>query len=523
MTNAPVFMYLFKSICLSGICYGYYVLFLKNTLLHQYNRFYLLATLLVSMLGPAIQLDFMEVKEENLAGISETIIYMNAPQVLPVSNQTDWGMIILYIAFGISILLVGYLVTGIARIYRLQNQHSVEQLEGIKFIQTNLENAPFSFLNKLFWKQTLELSSEDGQKIFRHELTHIRQGHTYDRLFCQFYSAIAWFNPFNWIIQKELQNIHEFIADRESIQEGDVSAFAKMLLQAHYGKEFLVPSHSFYYSSIKRRIMLLTTSQNPKYVYLRKVSVLPILAVITLLFSLQVKAQEKEKQEGAKTNAIEKKRNAEIVQKRAELNRQQARIDLKQAKIDREQALIDLNQAKIDVEKSEKDEKISELFNKEMNASPKVIILNESSTNSNVNLSQGFGGILIKKSDTLNADFNKSMGDKSRRIVIRTNDDNILTLPNGQKIKFAGIIENKKSNNTTSLKSFPFVAIQADDDNPLVLIDGVIQKGLQLNQMSSDQIENIESVKIIKGAKAVEKYAEKGISGVIEITTKKNN
>ena len=48
----------------------------------------------------------------------------------------------------------------------------------------------------------------------------------------------------------------------------------------YYGNHFLNPSHSFYYSSIKRRIIMLTTSNVPKYAYLRKVAVLPMLAFL---------------------------------------------------------------------------------------------------------------------------------------------------------------------------------------------------------------------------------------------------
>jgi hypothetical protein len=99
-------------------------------------------------------------------------------------------------------------------------------------------------------------------------------------------------NPFHWLIQKELQNIHEFIADREAVGLGEVDAFAKMLLQTYYGNHFLNPSHSFYYSSIKRRITMLTTSKIPKYAYLRKVAVLPMLAIMLAIFSIQLSAQK---------------------------------------------------------------------------------------------------------------------------------------------------------------------------------------------------------------------------------------
>jgi TonB-dependent SusC/RagA subfamily outer membrane receptor len=135
-------------------------------------------------------------------------------------------------------------------------------------------------------------------------------------------------NPFNWIIQKELQNIHEFIADRDAVGTGEVDAFAKMLLRTYYGNHFLNPSHSFYYSSIKRRIIMLTTSNIPTYSYLRKVAVLPMLAFILALFSIQLSAQE------AKENKAEAQSIAAKQQK-------QAAIDQIQAKVDYELAMLD--------------------------------------------------------------------------------------------------------------------------------------------------------------------------------------
>jgi TonB family protein len=293
MTSSAIFIYALKSIALSGICFGYYTAFLKNTLMHQYNRFYLLASLLLSLFGPFVKFDFLSVSEEQAASISQSMIYLNSIQIQPKVEQIDWNQIGLFIAAGISLILLAYLALGIYKIYQIKRAHPVTSNQGIEIIETNLENAPFSFLNLLFWKQSIELTSEHGQKIFQHELAHIRQKHTYDRLFCQFAASIAWFNPFHWLISKELQNIHEFIADREAIQNGDIQDFAKMLLQAHYGNEFLNPSHSFYYSSLKRRIMLLTTSKNPKFAYLRRVAVLPMAACALILCSIQIHAQAK--------------------------------------------------------------------------------------------------------------------------------------------------------------------------------------------------------------------------------------
>jgi TonB-dependent SusC/RagA subfamily outer membrane receptor len=49
-------------------------------------------------------------------------------------------------------------------------------------------------------------------------------------------------------------------------------------------------------------------------------------------------------------------------------------------------------------------------------------------------------------------------------------------------------------------------------------VDGTIMKDLDLNNINPN---TIEAINILKGEKALAKYAEKGANGVVEITTKK--
>jgi len=169
----------------------------------------------------------------------------------------------------------------------------VTPMDGFDFIHTKEENAPFSFLNNLFWKESISLQDEGGQQIFKHEITHIQQKHTWDRIYCQIVASLFWMNPINWIIQKELMTIHEFIADEEAVGNENVEIFAKMLLQTHYGNHFLNPTHQFFYSSIKRRIIMLSTSKHIKYSYARRLMVLPILVIAVGLVSIKVHATER--------------------------------------------------------------------------------------------------------------------------------------------------------------------------------------------------------------------------------------
>lgn len=458
MTSSAIFIYALKSIALSGICFGYYTLFLKNTLLHQYNRFFLLATLLISLAGPFVQLDFFQVNEDQVAGIGQTMIYLNEIQRTPEVQQTDWNFIALPFSAGISMLLLAYLALGIIKIYQIKKTHQVKSANGIEIIETDLENAPFSFLNLLFWKKSIDLSSEHGQKIFQHELAHIRQKHSYDRLFCQLTASIAWFNPFHWLIQKELQNIHEFIADREAIQHGDVETFAKMMLQSHYGNEFLNPSHSFYYSSLKRRIMLLTTSKNPKYVYFRKVSVLPIVAAAMALFSIQVNAQEKKpkKQKGT-TYMVTMKSDSTTFS------------DPKTGK------------------------KVFSVATRDMPPPPPP---------APAIAPAGPKSVLQVELDTSGSVFKGSFSDNPIVFIAKKVTD--------KKVANANL--------RMEVDGVTFVSAPTDKIKPLIVVDGVIMKDLDLNKINPN---TIEAMNVLKGEKALAKYAEKGANGVVEITTKK--
>ena len=290
MNKMELFIYLVKSMILSGIFFGYYTLFLKNTIYHAYNRFYLLASMALSLVIPFFKLSMFTVSEEQAAGAKQVLIYLTQlPAAQPQEEIIAWEILAIV---GISALFVGYLAYSILKVFRLKSVSAKKQMGDFTFIETDLEEAPFSFFSNLFWKKSISIEDENGQKMLQHELTHIREKHSWDRLFSQLICSIFWMNPFNWIIQKELQNIHEFIADRDAVGAGEVDAFAKMLLQTYYGNHFLNPSHSFYYSSIKRRIIMLTTSKTPKYAYLRKVAVLPLVAISLVLFSIQLSAQK---------------------------------------------------------------------------------------------------------------------------------------------------------------------------------------------------------------------------------------
>ncbi|HEU5364886.1 MAG TPA: N-acetylmuramoyl-L-alanine amidase, partial [Hanamia sp.] len=124
--------------------------------------------------------------------------------------------------------------------------------------------------------------------IFNHEIAHVKEKHSYDKIFLNLVLIFFWINPFFWLMRKELYMIHEFVADKEALEDSDINAFAEMILQTVYpGQNFSI-TNSFFYSPLKRRIMMLTKNKNPKVSYLSRLLVLPLAAIVFFAFTLKV-------------------------------------------------------------------------------------------------------------------------------------------------------------------------------------------------------------------------------------------
>ncbi|HRX94842.1 MAG TPA: M56 family metallopeptidase, partial [Chitinophagaceae bacterium] len=290
----PLLLYLLQVIVISGLLYGYYHLALRNKTFHRYNRFYLIAAALLSIVIPFlnIPLYFSDAEKESSFVLQTlTVISSSGGEETfagPVVTQTEswftWQnmLTLLYILVGLIVLIRIFI--SLVYIRRVLNNNPVEKIDRIRFVNTSEPSAPFSFFRWMFWNKKIELQSEKGQQIFRHELFHIEQKHSADIILLELISMIFWINPFFHLIKKEIKAIHEFLADRFAIQENKHWEYAELLLmQALDTRHHLV--NPFFHNQIKRRIAMITTSQKPGPRYFRKIMVLPLTALAVILFA----------------------------------------------------------------------------------------------------------------------------------------------------------------------------------------------------------------------------------------------
>ena len=293
----PPGLFLLKSVMISGLLTTWYLVGLRNRRLHQYNRFFLLSALFASIAFPLLHLHLFSIPGQ-VAGRFVPVVAFTRSTVSPGDSlqiaqpphlSLNWMAIAGVATAAISLLLLLVLLLRMVKVWMICRRYPVIRIEGINVVLTDLPKTPFTFLRNLFWNQSIPLDSEEGQLIFRHEITHIEQGHTYDNLFCQALTCIFWFNPFYWIIQKELQIVHEFIADENAVTDRDTSQFAMMLLRSCSNGIYLAPEHHFFSSTVKRRLLMLQNSGTPSYALLRRFAAVPLVAGALLMFSFTVR------------------------------------------------------------------------------------------------------------------------------------------------------------------------------------------------------------------------------------------
>jgi len=288
--------YLLKVIICSAVLFGYYWFFLRNKVFHVYNRFYLLAIIIISVGLPLIKFNIFhnDANKPTVIKMLQVVragdeymdeIIIGAPAKANLSFVDSLPFIYAIISAAFLIMLVQMLVT----IFNLLKKNEKIYLENFQIINTDgAKGTPFSFFNFIFWNNQIDMNSPSGNKIFKHEIAHVQEKHSWDKMFINIILIVFWSNPIFWIIRKELSMIHEFIADKKAVEDGDTSAFAAMILKATFPQKTFYITNSFFYSPIKRRIMMLTKQQHPRMNYISRLLVLPLLVIVFGAFTIKI-------------------------------------------------------------------------------------------------------------------------------------------------------------------------------------------------------------------------------------------
>ncbi|MGN6509346.1 MAG: TonB family protein [Chitinophaga sp.] len=280
----PFLAYLVKVIVCSGILYAYYHLALRNNRFHQWNRFYLLAITVLSLAVPLLRIPL------SFTGAEAPGIYVYTAQVVtlrdqvftvaasPGAPQLSLTALLYGLVMALMALRIGW---GYFKILQLVRSSHVERVLTYNLVLSKHIAAPFSFFRFIFWNSGMSASTPEGRQMLRHEIVHLRENHSTDKLFMEIVTAVCWINPFFHLIKRELSLVHEFIADKRSVENGDAAAYAQTILHAalQTGPAFHL-TNNFSHQPIKRRIFMLTQSRRFRFSYLRRAMIVPVALLI---------------------------------------------------------------------------------------------------------------------------------------------------------------------------------------------------------------------------------------------------
>ena len=151
-----------------------------------------------------------------------------------------------------------------------------KKMPGYTAVFTGKEHGSYSFFNYAFFPD-----ENVSEEIVRHEMSHIAHHHSADILFVELMMIIQWFNPFIYLYKRELQSLHEYMADRDVVATGiDKQNYMMLILQQCTAVDFSNMSNNFSFLLTKKRIKMITQNKKAKGVVIKALLTLPLFALL---------------------------------------------------------------------------------------------------------------------------------------------------------------------------------------------------------------------------------------------------
>jgi len=269
--------YIIKVLLFQTLFLAVYDLVLKRETFFQWNRIYLILTSLIAYVIPLLKFESISevIPQEYTVLLPELML---SPSTV-IEQNYDWSSLfftILAYIFWIGVFIANILFfRKLYQIIYLIYTNEKEYQQKYRLVKLDTYSA-FSFFNYIFLGKTLSEASR--QQIITHEMVHVRQKHSLDLLLFEIQKIIFWFNPFGYLFQKRIAELHEFIADSKAIKETDrKDYFQNILAQAFATHKFSFVNPFLKFSLIKKRILMLNKHKSKQILKLKYLLSIPLL------------------------------------------------------------------------------------------------------------------------------------------------------------------------------------------------------------------------------------------------------
>ena len=221
----------------------------------------------------------------NRHGNSETVSESLVNPGLQTRPNISISVLLFIIYIGGVVYFFARFVYLVIRLYLLAKRNRVSRQDGFRMVEIEEEISPFSFFRFLFINNG-SFSDSELYHVLEHEKAHIRQGHTTDHLFAHGLAVFQWFNPFAWQMRGALKTTHEYIADRQVIDRGfERVDYQALLLKQVIGYHSVELVNNFNLKPIKNRIAMMNKTKSGLPAKLKATLVAPFAIIIFFLFA----------------------------------------------------------------------------------------------------------------------------------------------------------------------------------------------------------------------------------------------
>ena len=307
-----MFAYIIKSCLLLALLYGSFALLLSRETFHRFNRLALLGVLVVSLILPAVQLrvkkpaylNYEEVQiphvEVIASPVQNEVQDIETPQpTLPATEESmqepafrvDMMQVVQYLYVIGLLASLAIFAVQLFRLWReIRGGVQTKDEVGNTVVIRGGNFAPYSFLHYII------INASDYEHLRRpilaHEQAHIRLGHTWDLLLLEAVKAVQWFNPFVYLLGRDLKAVHEYEADDAVLNFGiDAKTYQLLLVTKAVGGRLQTVCNNLSHHSLKKRIKMMHKNNSNRWL-MSKALVLPAIMALAIVAFAKPKVEE---------------------------------------------------------------------------------------------------------------------------------------------------------------------------------------------------------------------------------------
>lgn len=280
-----------------ALFYAFYRLFFYKDTFFTWRRAALLCFFAISAVYPLLNIQTWITEQEPMVAMADLYADIVLPEftITPEQATSDWKTLLLqtvgFAYWGMVIVLAIRFFIQLAGIIRLAFRCQKAKIGNTNVHLLRQASGPFSFFHWIFIHTTSHTEDELSE-ILTHEQTHANQWHSIDVLVSEIVCIFCWFNPFAWLMKREIRTNLEYLADNRVLETGhDSKAYQYHLLGLSHHKAAATIYNSFNVLPLKKRIKMMNKKRTREIGRTKYLMFLPLAALLMIISNIEAVAR----------------------------------------------------------------------------------------------------------------------------------------------------------------------------------------------------------------------------------------